>query len=281
MADLRAVLTAASQREDLPDLLVGGRREVLVPEPDGVEGLRGRSADHAVDFAGQLVASLGRGDGHGDDDLPRPLPAERFDGCAHRCPGGEAIVDEHYRPPRDLGRWAPVPIQALALVQLLHRPFERPVELFLGHLPDERGIDEDDASGGDRPHRELLVAGKADLANHEDVEWRTEAPCHRLRHRYASARQCENEEVSRPAQVFERVRELFARVAAVAVERHAPRLGPPPEKTTPKPKREKDPGRLSPPERRDAAQASQVDGQTASLPEARETNSLLQRRLEE
>jgi hypothetical protein len=41
------------------DLLVGGLREVGVPEPDGVEGLRCRRADDVVDDVAEGVAGLG------------------------------------------------------------------------------------------------------------------------------------------------------------------------------------------------------------------------------
>src|SRR5205814_5609442 len=137
-------------------------------------------------------------------------------------------------PTFDVGRRPPATIQALALVQLLDRPLERPAKLLLGDPLQEIGLDQDDPAGGHGAHRKLLVAREADLAHHEHVERSAESPRHRLRYGHASPRQREDEEVRSSPQVFERIGELFARVATVAIEGHGPRLCPLRRKTTPR-----------------------------------------------
>src|SRR6266446_2091995 len=222
---LRCRFAAAPGPEDPLDLLVLGGGEVFVPEPDRVEGLGRRRADHSVDLAGEGLAALRRGDGHCDDDLARILSAKRFRGGAHGGSGGQAVVHQDDRAARDLGRRAITAVQPLALPQLPDRAPERPAQLLLGNALGERRVEEHHSPRSDGAHGELLVAREADLANDVDVEGGAEPARNGFRHGHAPARQREDQEVRSATEVLELVGEPFARVPSVAIERHAAKLG--------------------------------------------------------
>src|SRR5207244_12468969 len=97
-------------REQLADLLVGGRCEVLVPLTDRVEGRR-RERAHDLDAERrQLVARRSGADGYRDHAPLGRLAGHRLDGDAHRGPGGEPVVDEDHDP---VGEVRPPPALAV------------------------------------------------------------------------------------------------------------------------------------------------------------------------
>ena len=171
---------AAAHRagEELGDLVILGLGEVLVPEPDGPEGLGRDGADAFVGDVLELGAG-GRGaDRHGDDDPRGPLAAQCLHGGAHGRTGGQAVVDEDHDPAADVHRRAVVAVGDLAPGQLETLAVDR-VEDLVGlhvHDLDHLVVHHDDAARRDRAHGQLLVAGCAELAHEEDVERVRAAP---------------------------------------------------------------------------------------------------------
>jgi hypothetical protein len=62
-------------------------------------------------------------------------------------------------------------------------------------LHDELIVEHAHATGGDRPHRQLLIAGDAKLADDKDIERRSEPAGHLIGNRHAAARQRQHEHV--------------------------------------------------------------------------------------
>src|SRR5207248_8201986 len=93
--------------------------KVFVPEADRQERLRRHRADALLHVVAELVASLLRRHGHGDDEQLGIAGALRKRGCAHRRANRDAVVDEDGRAAFDLDGAAVAAIRALAPGQLL------------------------------------------------------------------------------------------------------------------------------------------------------------------
>ena len=160
---------------------------------------------------------------HGDDDAGRPEAAQGLDGGPHARARGQPVVDEDHRSGGHSRRGPIAAVRAL--------PPHKLAALAVGHTLDDLGrdaqaahhviVDHDDAAAGDRAHRDLFVAGDAELADHEDVEGRPESPGDLVGHRDAAARQAEDHDVVAVAEVPEQAPEHPAGVAAVSGRRAA------------------------------------------------------------
>ena len=93
--------------------------KVFVPEADRQERLRRHRADALLHVVAELVASLLRRHGHGDDEQLGIAGALRKRGCAHRRANREAVVDDDGCVAFDLDGVAVAAIRALAPGQLL------------------------------------------------------------------------------------------------------------------------------------------------------------------
>src|SRR5580692_6741693 len=114
---LRAHATPCSLRgfsKEAPNFIVAGLVEVFVIESDGDKRLGRKGADDAIGDLAERLARLVCSDGHRDDDLRRIMPAQRGRRGAHRCTGGQPIVDEDHDLAGDVGLRTPVPIGLLS-----------------------------------------------------------------------------------------------------------------------------------------------------------------------
>jgi hypothetical protein len=117
---------------------------------------------------------------------------------AHGRSGGQAIVDEHHVSRADLDGRLLRAIHALAaqhLVELAPRDlFDRC--LLYSHLLDHLAVEHDTAPAGDSSHRQLFVAGYAELTYDEYVQWGAERSCYLERDRNAAARERQHERIA-------------------------------------------------------------------------------------
>src|ERR1700694_730916 len=189
-----------------------------------MEWLRRRGADDPVDFASERLAGLRRGDRHGDDDLPRMLPAKRFDGRTHGRARGQPVVDEHDRTTFDLWRWASAAIRPLAFVQLLDRPLERPVK-FSGTRSRSPGLTSTMPPEATAPMAAPRCPGSRSCAPQKRrAGHRAAAQPAPLRARLRAAMRGPGGREF--PEIFEPVGQLLARVAPVAIESHGRKIGP-------------------------------------------------------
>jgi hypothetical protein len=179
------------------DLLVRGLREVFVPEPNGVERLRGDGANDVVCRLTQRVTGLRRRDRDGDDDASRVFLAQCRDADPHAGAGREAVVNENHGPAGDIGERSIAAVLALTPVELALLGLSDTLYIAVAQakLRNHRRIDELYAAARNRPHCELLVARNAELADDEHVEWYVEGPSDFERNRNTTARQREHQNV--------------------------------------------------------------------------------------
>ena len=179
------------------DLLVGRRRELLVPESNGVERLRHRDTDDLVSHSSQSLAGLTRPDWHGDNDARRGMLPQRQDRRLHRRAGREPIINEDDRPIANDSRAATASVQRVAPFQLetfAHGDlFDESVRN--PQIPNQVAAQDLDAAGGDRPHRELRMTGPAEFPNEKDVERGFESPRDFVSDRDAASRKPEHDHV--------------------------------------------------------------------------------------
>ena len=104
----------------------------------------------------------------------------------------------------------------------------RELGLFLPrHLVDDLGgnpvpghdivVENAYAAGCDCTHRQLAVAGQAELPHQEHIERRFERSCDFVRNRHAAAGQRQHDHVAPPAVVIEPQRQLGSGMAAVLI----------------------------------------------------------------
>ena len=107
--------------------------------------------------------------------------AQRRDRGPHRRPGGHAVVDDDRRSGRAIVGGDRRLAEALLALPRARRPrsAERAVELVDREIPRPSitsVVADDDVARSDRPHRQLLVPGHADLAHDDHVEFEIERP---------------------------------------------------------------------------------------------------------
>jgi hypothetical protein len=103
----------------------------------------------------------------------------------------EAVVHQDHGAAADIRRRTTAAVKALAPRQLL--PFARRdrIDHLLGNAKafDELMVEHAHATSRDRPHRQFLIAGDAELADHKDVQRCTECAGYLIGDRHAAARQ--------------------------------------------------------------------------------------------
>ena len=217
------VVAGAGRGQQVPHLLVGGLIEVVVEAADGHERLRGGEAHDLVHLAAERGARGRGGHRHGHDHLGRMLPSKRRHRRAHRRSGGEPVVHEDDRAPGEGRRRAVATIRTLAAVELARFLRRHAVDRFRadGERVHHLVVDDAHAARRDRAHGQLLLPGRAQLADDEHVQGRVEAPRDLVRHGDSTPRQPEHDQPP-PAPVgAEAGDELAAGVGAVA-EQHQP-----------------------------------------------------------
>src|SRR5438128_997046 len=81
-------------RQKLANFFVARLREILIPQPDGPEGIGCLGADCLVRLALEFGAGFRGADRNGDDQLRWILLANRLRAGPHRRSGCQAVVDE-------------------------------------------------------------------------------------------------------------------------------------------------------------------------------------------
>ena len=130
------------------------------------------------------------------------------------------MVHQDHGPAADVGRRPAAAVEALAPPQLLQLPARDRIDQIIGDVQPgyDVVVEHPHAAGRDGAHRQLLVAGHAELAHDEDVERRAERVRHLVRHRHAAARQGQHEHVRAIGVMGELLGELPTRFAAIAKE---------------------------------------------------------------
>ncbi len=203
-------------------LVVAGLAEIVVPAADRAELRRRRRAYHVVGQLLHLGAAFRRRDRNRHHDARRLHLPQRLDRDLHGGAGGEAVVDQDGGLAAHI-RHGSVTIEPLAPRQLLLLARNARLDrLRRKAQPLDQGVVQHlRAAGRDRAHRQLLVAGGADLAHQEHIERRLEGARDLESHRHAATRQCEDQHVRPVAIGAELGGKLTAGIATVA-EQHAP-----------------------------------------------------------
>ena len=146
--------------------------EIYIALADGVELLRDQQSDKIVQLRGEFPESRGRSSGHGDNQGCRLLFLDGLNGCANRGAGRDAVIHKDHFPAAEAEGIAVTAISILTAIEFMF--------LRGGHVIDDVGGDAEfiddsliqdlDASGGDRPHREFATIGDAEFANEKDVQ---------------------------------------------------------------------------------------------------------------
>jgi hypothetical protein len=207
--------------EERADFLIRGLGEVFEPLADGVEAGRGVEADDLVGLLGKAMANAGVCDRNGDNDSGWFEGAQRRDGSAHGSAGGEAIVDEKDGFAADVDRRAVAAVSGEAAVELDAFAGHDLVEIFLrdAKVADEGGVEDFNTAGSDGADGKLRLLGRAELANHPDVERSVEGAGDLIGHGNTAARQGEDEEIGMAGEGGEALGEKLSGVGAV-VEVH-------------------------------------------------------------
>jgi len=179
--------------------------EIVVPGADGEERLGRGQADRLVCLFLQGGAGVGRGDRHGGDNPGGPVRPHGGDGRPHARPGGQAVIDEDDGAVAEVGRGASAAVGFLAALEFPLFGGDDAVDLVLGDQrpADDRLVDDPHPARRNRAHRQLFVAGDAQLAHQEDVERRPERPGHLEADGHAPARQRQDDPVPAASQVEE------------------------------------------------------------------------------
>ena len=184
--------------EQAQDVVVGGRREVGVPLPDGDEVGRLAAGTRRRRPPSPARRSVRRADGHGDDDAARAgrcARRARRPASSPRSPGRRRRARRRARR----GRARAVAAQAALLGGELRagdgqraRSTARPrsprwaIDVVVAH---------DQPARRDGADRQLVVARRADLAHGQHVERGRRGGGHRRGDRHAAARQAEHDHV--------------------------------------------------------------------------------------
>lgn len=206
-------------RESIADLLVGQRREMIIPQADGVERTWLKGTDKLVDFGRKRAACVGRTDGSSDGDVGGAEPLERAHHDADREAGGDAIIDEDDLTAGDFGRAPTGAINGFAASQL--GEFTGDDRVHLGRRDffhrDERFIKETNAAARDGADREFLVPRVTELAHEGDVERRVERAGNFKADGDAAARESEDEGALPRVRLGEDPGECPAGIGAITV----------------------------------------------------------------
>jgi hypothetical protein len=130
-----------------------------------------------------------------DRDIPVDLGtlSERVDRCGERVHGGRVRRVDH-RLAGDIGGRLGAPVEAFAAGKLAPLVGLDRVDGLNGNveLTDRVLVQDPQSAGCDGAHRQLLVPGHADLADHQHVERRPEGVGDLGRHRHTTPRQPED-----------------------------------------------------------------------------------------
>src|SRR5438105_1296497 len=146
----------AAPADELADLGVRHRREVLVVEADGVEVLVLAEADHVVDLLSKCCGGLRSAHRHRDDDPRRILPPDGARGGRRGRPCREPVIDDDGGPAAQVHWWHVAAVRALEIRELRRLARRGGLDL---RPPQARcrdhGVAKRDHAGSDGTEREL------------------------------------------------------------------------------------------------------------------------------
>ena len=145
------------------------------------------------------------------------MPAQRGRRRAHRCAGGQPVVDEDHDLAGDVGLRTPIPIGLLPAANLVGLAMDDVLKRLVVEVQRSDQIFVNDARSvaGKRAHRQLRMAGNPQLADHVHVERKAEALCNFVPDRNSAARERQHEGIGSIGVDRERLGELRARIGAV------------------------------------------------------------------
>lgn len=183
--------------EELSDLIVSDRREVSVPEPHSHEWLGRARAEDLLDLTAEHIAGLARRRRNRHDDRLRAAVTK----CPHRRPhrrsGSESIVNHNRQPITHLNGCAVPAIGDFLAPQRLELPRGNGVDLIAldSYSQHDVVVEDHHVTRCDCTHRQLLVAGNAQLADDKHVERSPQGTCHLVGNRDTPARQPQHHDV--------------------------------------------------------------------------------------
>src|SRR5208337_4120233 len=158
--------------EQIADLFIANLIEVLIPQSNGPERLGSDRSDTGISDRLKLLEGGGSRGWYSNDDFRRMLPSQGSYRGPHGRSGRKTVVDQKHGEPRDVKQRTVAPVEQLAASQFHPLPHD----LGFDHLPrdlqsiDHLVIDDHNATGGDRPHRQLFLSRRTEFPHHENVE---------------------------------------------------------------------------------------------------------------
>ena len=207
--------------EQHDDLVVGGRGELRVPLPDGVERRGGRERDDFVGDGRELRHALPGGHGDREDQATRTMCAGDLQRRPCGATGCDAVVDHDHGSPgeRDHGPTTAIQLGASFHLEPLagfHRGEGGRGDTRLAH---DVVVDDANAVFADGAHSQLGVDGNAELAHDDHVERRAEGPCDLERDGHAAPGQADDDRMLIP-QGAESRPELLPGLPAISEPSH-------------------------------------------------------------
>ena len=202
--------------EAIGDLLIAGGREVQIPVADCHHSLRCLQTHVLVGGVPHLRRPTRRGHWHGEHHPCGLLCSNDLAGCPGSRPGGDSIVHDH---DGTTGALEGLPSMTESVGIALHLGACLP--LHLGELAGrETGeanrdvVDEARPCLTDGSQGQLGLTGKAELAYHDDVQWRVECDRHLVGHWYTATGKTADDQVLR-SKVLDRSSQTSSGVDAV------------------------------------------------------------------
>jgi hypothetical protein len=132
--------------------------------------------------------------GHGDDEVSG-VRADGLGGCTHGSAGGEAVIDEKHVAALNSQGSEACAVGVFTSHDLCGFFVDHGVKLLVGdaEFSDEGWVEGDDSAGGDSADGEFRLAGRAKLANCENVEWEMAGPRNFIGDGNATAGQTKND----------------------------------------------------------------------------------------
>src|SRR5581483_9314826 len=162
--------------EELLNLPLGHRHEVRVPRADRIKWFGGQRADDVIGGIAKARAAVGRGRRHCGDQLSSAAGSQKRQSPAHAGAGGQSIVHDEHRSPVDL-HWIP------AVAKIRGLPFEFLLRLAgdsfhevlrQAQAADHLSVKFVGVSRGGQAHGHLLVTGREQLAQHQNIQGRAQ-----------------------------------------------------------------------------------------------------------
>ena len=194
------VVTVGRELQELHDLLVRRLREVAVPLPHRIEGLRDVDTQHLVADVPERQDREARGDGRGEHDSCRPVCACHLTGGARRRTGGDTVIDDDSASIVEAEARTVTPVLSGALLQLDTLPAFDRLDVIdpEARRPHHLLVDDPNSALADGSHRQLGLEGHPELPHDDHVERRSEGLGHLEGDGHPATGQPEHHDVAAP-----------------------------------------------------------------------------------